>query len=47
MWKSLFKKLRLVLPDFGQKKTRLGLWGSEQIQKLDFLGQEMVLMRMD
>lgn len=44
---DLPEKIKSVLPDFKQKKTKLGLWGSEQIRKLDFLGQEMVLMKMD
>jgi hypothetical protein len=47
MWKRLFNKIKTIVPDFKQEKTRLGSWGSEQIRKLDFLGQEMVLMKMD
>jgi hypothetical protein len=45
--RSLTKKIKRNLPDFSQKKTNLGLWGSEQIRKLNFLDQEMVLMKMD
>jgi hypothetical protein len=45
--KTVIKRIKESLPDFKRKKTRLGLWGSEQIKKLDFLGQEMVLMKMD
>jgi len=44
---KLAKRIKKDLPDFRQKKTRLGLWGSEQIRKLNFLDQEMVLMKMD
>jgi len=47
MGKRLFKKFKSVLPDFRQRKTRLGLLGSVQIKKLNFLDQEMVLMKMD
>jgi len=47
MWEKLFKRIKTILPDFKQKKTRFGLWGSDQVRKLDFLGQEMVLMKMD
>jgi len=45
--KSLVRKIKKNLPNFSQEKTGIGLWGSEQIRKLDFLGQEMVLMKMD
>lgn len=45
--KDFLDKIKTILPDFKQKKTRFGLLGSEQIRKLGFLGQEMVLMKMD
>lgn len=46
--KRIFKnKISVQFPDFRQEKTVLGIWGRDQIKKLGFLGQEMILMKME
>lgn len=42
----LKRRIRVKLPNLGNGKTILGLWGSEQIKKLRNLGQTLVIMRM-
>lgn len=42
----LKRRIKIKLPYFGNGKTILGLWGSEQIKKLGSLGQEIVIMKM-
>lgn len=46
--KRIFKnKISVQFSDFRQEKTVLGIWGRDQIKKLGFLGQEMILMKME
>ncbi|PJE67406.1 hypothetical protein COU95_02595 [Candidatus Shapirobacteria bacterium CG10_big_fil_rev_8_21_14_0_10_40_9] len=44
--KFVASAIRVKLPNLGNGKTILGLWGSEQIKKLGNLGQELVIMKM-
>jgi len=43
----LKNKISVQFPDFRQNQSILGIWGRDQIKKLGFLGQEMILMKME
>lgn len=45
--RTIKNKISVQFPDFRQEKTVLGIWGRDQIKKLGFLGQEMILMKME
>lgn len=47
--KNIFKRqLNFKLPSFlKEEKTILGTWGSEEIRRIQGLGQQIVLMKME
>jgi hypothetical protein len=45
--RTLSRIIKASLPDFNKEKSASGMWGRDLIKKLDFLGQEIVTMRMD